>query len=74
MGTMPTTSALPRTRPDDVPERLLVLGPYRREADVSGGAACGGDGKGLCVAGAGSRGSDDDEAVPLPPSARWAAL
>ena len=22
---MPTTSALPRTRPDDVPERLLVL-------------------------------------------------
>lgn len=25
MGTMPTSSALPRTTPDDVPERLLVL-------------------------------------------------
>ena len=59
MGTMPTTSALPRTRPDDVPERLLVLPaaqdvagtPYAHArrlaeqavADVGGAAVAEGD-------------------------------
>ena len=59
MGTMPTSSALPRTRPDDVPERLLVLPaaqdvagtPYAHArrlaeqavADVGGAAVAEGD-------------------------------
>ncbi|MGW9738881.1 hypothetical protein ACUXPL_001912 [Micrococcus sp. 140720015-1] len=31
---MPTTSTLPRTRPDDVPERLLILPAAQDVADT----------------------------------------
>ena len=52
--------------PEPALEGLLVVGADRREVDVGGGAARGGDGDGLCVTGAGPGGTDDDEAVPLP--------